>query len=161
MITFCPHCGMRVEERLLKGKPRLVCPACGHVAFADPKVAATVLVQSGEKLLLVRRAVDPGRGLWCLPGGYVDYGEDPAAAAARECREEAGLDVDDLTLLDLAFNGRVIVITYTARLASVAEPVPGDDADLAAWFSPSDLPSLAFANVAHAISLWQQHRTLP
>ncbi len=161
MITFCPHCGTRVEERLLKGKPRPTCPACGHVAFADPKVAATVLVGSGEKLLLVRRAVDPARGLWCLPGGYVDYGEDPASAAVRECREEAGLDVDDLTLLDLAFNGRVIVITYTARLASMPEPVPGDDADLAAWFSPSALPPLAFANVAHAIGLWQQRRTLP
>ena len=156
MIAFCPQCGVRVEERPFKGKLRATCPGCGYVAFEDPKVAAAVLVESGGKLLLVRRAIEPARGRWCFPGGYVDRGEDPALAAARECEEEAGLVLHQLQLLDVSFNGRVIVITYAAHLPAEPAPIPGDDADLAAWFAPSDLPPLAFPNIADAIRLWQR-----
>ena len=122
MITFCPRCATRVEARPFEGKLRPTCPACGYIAFADPKVAACVLITRAESLLLIRRAIDPGRGLWCFPGGYVDFGEDPQLAALRECREETGLNVAGLTLLDVSFNGRVIVITYAATAPPDAEP---------------------------------------
>lgn len=158
VMTFCPRCGTRLAERLYERRPRPTCPACGYIAFADPKVAATVLIEHDGTLLLVRRAVDPGRGEWCFPGGYVDFGEDPLVAAARECAEEAGLAVENLSLLDVSFNGRVIVITYRTTSYSPAVPTPGDDADLAAWFSPGDLPPIAFEAVQRAITIWQtQH----
>ena len=124
--------------------------------FRDPKVAATVLVERAGKLLFVRRRNDPGRGLWCFPGGYVDYGEDPALAAIREVEEEAGLTLDQVALLDVGFDGRVIVITYVGRAADAAEPVPADDADMAAWFSPDELPPLAFASMDRPIALWRE-----
>ena len=158
MITFCPQCATRVEERLFEEKPRPTCPQCGYIAFADPKVAATVLIERDGTILLVRRGIDPGRGLWCFPGGYVDFGEDPVVAAIRECREETGVAVKQLRLLDVSFNGRVIVITYLASSFNSAEPVPGDDVDLAAWFVPSDLPPLAFPGVEQAILVWQSGR---
>jgi ADP-ribose pyrophosphatase YjhB (NUDIX family) len=154
-MNFCPQCATPVEQRPFEGKLRPTCPVCGYIAFADPKVAATVLAACGGQVLLVRRAVDPQRGRWCFPGGYVDFGEDPLLAACRECREEAGIEVDRLALLDVAFNGRVIVITYLAELDTPATPTSGDDADQAAWFTPDALPPLAFDTVAQAIERWR------
>jgi ADP-ribose pyrophosphatase YjhB (NUDIX family) len=158
MITYCPRCATRVEERLVEGKLRPVCPSCGYIAFADPKVSATVLVERDGAILFIRRTMDPGRGLWCFPGGFVDFGEDPMLAAARECREETGIVVKDLRLLNVAFNGRVIVITYTTSSLSAAEPLAGDDADMAAWFVPPNIPPLAFPNMEQTLMLWQRGR---
>jgi hypothetical protein len=63
-----------------------------------------------------------------------------------------------LRLLDVAFNGRVIVITYTASSLSPAEPLAGDDADMAAWFVPPNIPPLAFPNMEQTLMLWQRER---
>ncbi len=155
MITFCPQCATRVQVQPVEGKARPVCPTCGYIAFRDPKVAATVLIERNGRILLTRRRIDPGKGHWCFPGGYVDFGEDPAEAARRECREETGLTLNHLELLDVSFNGRVIVITYHAIAADDAQPTPGDDADLAAWFAPDDLPPLAFESMARALAVWK------
>ena len=92
---FCPKCGGALETRLLRaGDPqRLVCTAaaCGFVFYMDPKVAVgTIIKDAGQRLLLIRRAIEPGYGLWVFPGGYVDRGEAVTAAAIREAREEAG-----------------------------------------------------------------------
>lgn len=160
MSRFCPQCGTQVEQRPFEGKPRPTCPSCGFVVFVDPKVAASVLIARDERLLLVRRAIDPARGLWCFPGGYVDFGEDPAAAAARECLEETGLLVENLGLLDVAFNGTVIVISYTGAVAADAQPVPGDDAAEVGWFVPADLPPLAFWTIEQAIRAWRAKQTI-
>lgn len=159
MINFCPQCATPVQQQMFEGKARPTCPACGYIAFADPKVAATVLIERDNKILFIRRAIDPGRGRWCFPGGYVDFGEDPTAAAMRECREETGLEVTVLTLLDLAFDGRVIVITYLAQVAEGVEPVAADDADLVAWFGLDELPPLAFNSMTRPIQYWQNQAT--
>jgi ADP-ribose pyrophosphatase YjhB (NUDIX family) len=156
MMRFCPECATALEQRLFEGKLRPSCSNCGYIAFTDPKVAATVLIERAGNVLLARRAIDPGRGLWCFPGGYVDFGEDPALAAIRECREETGLTLTQLSLLDVSFNGRVIVITYHAHAPADIAPIPADDADMADWFAPDRLPPLAFANMHQSIALWQQ-----
>ena len=82
-INFCPRCGSRVSLREKFGKPRAVCSNCNWIHFADPKVAAAVLVEQDGSVLLVRRVNEPFRGLWTLPAGFVDAGEDPARAAER------------------------------------------------------------------------------
>jgi len=156
MITFCPRCATPVAQRPFEGTLRPTCPACSYIHFADPKVAATVLLTYGDQVLLVRRAVDPQRGLWSLPGGYVNFGEDPLDAARRECREEVAIELGDLELLDVAFGGSVIVITYVTTLAAPVTPVPADDADLADWFTPDGLPPLAFDVTQRAVDKWQR-----
>lgn len=161
MINFCAQCGTPLTTRLIEGKPRPACVTCGNVVFADPKVAAALLVERAGTLLCVRRTLDPGRGLWCLPGGYVDYGEDPIHAAIRECREETQVHVDQVTLLDVAFNGRVIVITYHAVAPAQAEPRAADDADAVGWFAPDALPPLAFETTRRTIDLWHSRTTTP
>jgi ADP-ribose pyrophosphatase YjhB (NUDIX family) len=147
-VKFCPRCGSGVKREERFGKQRPVCPACGWVYFADPKVAVAVLVEQGGDVLLVRRVNEPFQGRWSLPAGFVDAGEDPARAAERECLEETGLRVRVAGLEGVMAGqehsrGAHILIVYRAEIIS-GGLAPGDDADLAAFFSPHNLPPLAF-----------------
>jgi ribosomal protein S27AE len=77
---FCPRCGGALERRLLKATEpeRLVCTRCGFVFYIDPKIAVgTIIKTPADRLVLVKRAIDPGYGKWVVPGGYVDRGETP------------------------------------------------------------------------------------
>ncbi len=145
---YCPQCAAELETRIVFGKSRPVCPQCGFVYFADPKVAAGVLVEQDDQVLLVRRINEPLQGLWSIPAGFVDAHEDPQEAALRECLEETGLEVQITGLLDV-INGREhergadIIIVYRA-VVSGGTLAPGDDADQAAFFPRSHLPPLAF-----------------
>jgi ADP-ribose pyrophosphatase YjhB (NUDIX family) len=147
-INFCPRCGTAVKLEKKFGKVRPVCPACGWMYFADPKVAAAVLVEQEGRVLLVRRVNEPFRGLWTLPAGFVDAEEDPARAAARECEEETGLKVRVTRVVDIIAGreherGADFVIVYAAQVESGILQA-ADDADDARWFERSDLPPLAF-----------------
>ena len=111
-------------------------------------MAAAVLVEQDGRVLLVRRINEPYRGLWTLPAGFVDAGEDPARAAERECLEETGLSVRVKRVLDVLAGreherGADIVIAYQGEILS-GTLSPGDDADAVAWFLRSELPPLAF-----------------
>ncbi len=147
-INFCPRCGNPLTLENKFGKVRPVCPACGWIHFHDPKVAAAVLVEQDGRVLLVRRANEPFRGLWTLPAGFVDADEDPASAAARECLEETGLTVRVTRVEDVVAGrehprGADFIIVYRAEVES-GEIKAGDDADEVAWFERSHLPQLAF-----------------
>ncbi len=141
----------------MNDRPRRVCPACGYVHFTDPKVGVGVLVVEDDRVLLVRRGVEPERGKWSLPAGFLDQGEDPRQTAAREALEEVGLTVAVEELLDVFHNppgrgGASIFILYRARRLA-GEPAPGDDADDARFFPLDALPELAFASTRAAIAL--------
>jgi ADP-ribose pyrophosphatase YjhB (NUDIX family) len=158
-IHFCPACGSAVREQEVFGRLRPVCPSCGRIHFYDPKVAAGVLVEREGRVLLVRRSQDPGRGLWTLPAGFVDAGEDPAEAARRECREETGLDVEVQGLFDLIAGrahprGADLVIIYRA-VSRGGELRAGDDADGAAFFGADEVPELAFEATRQAVGRWR------
>ncbi len=148
---------MRTEVRY--GRPRPVCPACGFIHFANPRVAAVVFVAEGDRVLLVRRSVAPEKGGWALAAGFVEQGEAPEAAAVREMKEETGLDVVIERMLDLSFNGtdKVIVILYRARaVGGVLEG--GDDVAEARWFTRDELPELAFEGTRRAVRDWLEGR---
>lgn len=118
---YCPRCGHALERRLLKaGEPeRLVCPACSFIFYIDPKIAVgTIIRVMSGRLVLVRRAIDPGYGKWVFPGGYVDRGETLITAAVREAREECGLDVRLDGLVNIySYAGRTPVIVVYAATA--------------------------------------------
>jgi ADP-ribose pyrophosphatase YjhB (NUDIX family) len=158
-VRYCPSCGQAVEQRRVFGRDRPVCPACGRVHFENPRVAAAALVEREGRVLLVRRANDPARGLWTLPAGFVDAGEDPRRAAERECAEETGLTVRANRLLDVINGqehrrGASIVIIYRAEVRSGTLKA-GDDADAAGFFGPEELPPLGFEATRKALELWK------
>ena len=111
----------RLEPRVIKASEpeRLVCVACGFVFYLDPKIAVgTIIRTDGDRLVLVRRAIEPGYGKWVFPGGYVDRGEPLTVAAIREAREECGLDVRLDGLVNIySYAGRAPVIVVYAATA--------------------------------------------
>lgn len=154
---FCPRCGSALEARLLKaGEPeRLVCTGCGFVFYLDPKVAVGTIIRNDDgHVLLVRRAIEPGYGLWVFPGGYVDRGEPVTAAAVREALEESGLHVRLDTLIDIySYPGRApVIIVYAATILGGC--VACDDEGLEArFFARGEIPwdELAFRSTREAL----------
>lgn len=147
-FKFCPRCGHQLDLEFRFGKTRPVCPACGWIHFVDPKVAAAVLVVQDGRVLLVRRVNEPFRGMWTLPAGFVNGGEDPAEAAARECLEETGLSVRVMRVYDIVSGrehprGADFVIVYQAEVTDGVMRAD-DDADAVEWFDSGHLPPLAF-----------------
>jgi ADP-ribose pyrophosphatase YjhB (NUDIX family) len=147
-----------MEVREAFGALRPICPNCRFVHFHDPKVAAGVLVIDAGKVLLVRRVMEPERGKWSLPAGFVDGDEDPRATAARECLEETGLVVEITGLIDVYpsrehIRGASIVIVYRGQVTGGALEAR-DDADQAGWFRADELPPLAFASTKTVIEQW-------
>jgi 8-oxo-dGTP diphosphatase len=90
---FCPCCGGPLEKRPRGGQSRLVCRQCARVLYVNPAVGVAVVIRRGQEILWGRRAWGPYAGAWCLPCGYVEWGEEVRAAAAREFLEETGLAV--------------------------------------------------------------------
>jgi ADP-ribose pyrophosphatase YjhB (NUDIX family) len=145
---FCPICGEAID----KHAGRVECPACGFVGYANsvPGVEAVCLDARG-RVLLGRRAFDPGKGLWDLPGGFLHEGEPPLDGLRREVREETGLELDALEFLGHwlePYDGRVVLcLTWTAR--TDGDGRPADDLVELRWFAPEELPpaqELAFAH---------------
>lgn len=147
-FKYCPRCTTLLEQKFLFGQTREVCPNCKWIHFVDPKVAAAVLLIQNDRVLLVRRVNEPFRGLWTLPAGFINGGEDPAEAAARECLEETGLSVSVKRVYEIVAGrehprGADFVIVYEAEVLS-GELKADDDADAVEWFDKSNLPPLAF-----------------
>lgn len=145
---FCPRCTTQLNLENRFGSLRPACPKCGWIHFVDPKVAAAVLVIRDGSVLLVRRVNEPFRGLWTLPAGFVNGGEDPAEAAERECLEETGLSVRVKRVYDIVSGrehprGADFVIVYLADILG-GEMQADDDADAVEWFGKNNLPPLAF-----------------
>ena len=118
---FCPACGGALASRTIKAgdRERLVCTRCSRVVYLDPKVAVGTIIRAfDDRLVLVRRAIEPGYGLWVFPGGYMDRGEEILDAARREAREESGLDVRIDGLVNIySYGGATpIIIVYAATM---------------------------------------------
>lgn len=152
----CPRCGGHLEPRIVfqHDPPRLVCVACGFVFYRDPKVAAGAICRTPGGIVLLRRGIEPGHGLWVYPGGYVDRGESLQAAAARETREEIGLEVRIDRLVGVySYPGRpVIVVVYAAEVIG-GEARGGPEALEVRTFDRAAIPwdRLAFQSTREAL----------
>lgn len=159
---YCPFCRAELVDREAFGRVRRVCPdpACRFVHFIDPKVGAAVLAVQDGRVLLIRRNVEPAVGSWCLPGGFVEQGETPQAAAIRECEEESGFDVEITGLIDVFyyenFRGSGVLILYKGIVVG-GTARPGDDADAIGFFGPDELPAnIQFESNLQALAAWRE-----
>ena len=161
--SFCPQCGTALELQMVGERERPVCPGCGFVYYINPLVAVGALVEHEGKVALVRRGVEPGRGYWGLPAGYVEADESAEEAAARETLEEAHLVVEVDGLLDAFSYGmghdRGVLLVYAAHVTS-GQIEAGDDAVDAGWFGPDELPELAFRTHQAVLRQWRQARAV-
>jgi 8-oxo-dGTP diphosphatase len=148
-----------MEVRQVEGRDVPHCPGCGFIAWRNPLVATMVVVDTPDGIVLGRRAIEPGLGLWCLPGGFVNEDEPPLEAAARECAEEILARVEITALLDVYHitrgDGRgMIGLAYTGRLAEGESPSAGVEMLEVGLFPAGNLPELAFTSHRRAISDW-------
>jgi ADP-ribose pyrophosphatase YjhB (NUDIX family) len=131
------------------------------VFYLDPKLAVgTIISMPDGKIVLTRRAIEPGYGLWVFPGGYVDRGEDVRLAAVREAREEAGVDVrlDGLVGIYSYPGTTAVIIAYRATWLGGEFAMDDENSEIRA-FDPSDVPwdALAFRSTTEALRDYLEH----
>ena len=146
---FCPFCGQPLHDRLWEGTVRRFCRRCNQPVYENPVPAVCVVVpDAAGRILLVRRGIAPKIGDWCLPGGFMELGEKPEAAALRELKEEAGLTGRIECLLGLRSTPsrlyHTILLAAFLVQPEAGVPVAGDDATAARWYQPAKLPTIAF-----------------
>jgi len=156
LYRYCPYCRQRLLPRLLEdGHRRLYCPDCGFVHYRNPTPAVGVIALEAGRILLVKRKYPPRAGLWSLPAGFMEYGEDPRQCAVREAYEETGLRIVPGPLVGV-YSGEddprthAILIVYQAS-SFRGRGRPGDDASDLGWFALGRLPPLAFRAHSRAI----------
>lgn len=138
------------------GTLRPTCAACGFIHYKNPVPAAGVLLEWKGGLLMVRRKYDPRAGAWCLPAGFMEFGETPEDAAVRELHEETGIRGRIERLFGVYAGGddprtRAVLILYVARRVGGAL-APGDDAVDAGFFALEELPGpIAFRSHVRAL----------
>jgi len=163
-MVYCRHCGGTCARAEVAGAERYVCAACGRVEYVNPAPCVAVPVaDKGRVLPGLRGRGSLFSGKWCLPCGYIENEESFFDAAAREVREEAGIEVEILGVVNVVTNffpgGKSsLVVTLLARPLSEA-PCAGDDIAEARWFSLEDaLPPMAFRADAYIIGKYKSTR---
>jgi ADP-ribose pyrophosphatase YjhB (NUDIX family) len=161
-FRFCPDCGAQLPE--LQDADRVLaqtCNTCSAIHWRNAKPCAGALVVSDGRVLLGRRAVEPARGAWDIPGGFLEPWELPQHAAAREVLEETGLvvETDDdpfIVVIDrYADRDYTLNLYYRAEIVG-GSPRPADDLAELHWFAPGELPTdLAFAHCAEVLNKWR------
>jgi ADP-ribose pyrophosphatase YjhB (NUDIX family) len=159
---WCPRCAneLRGDER------RVECAHCGFVAYPSSKPTAGALCEDeAGRVLLVRRAHEPFKGRWDIPGGFLEEGEHPLDGLRRELSEETGLEIEPREFVGIwmdRYGGdstaeATLNLYWTARVLG-GEAQPADDVDDLRWFAPDELPGndeLAFQNVPLVLSAWR------
>ena len=163
-IRYCPLCaGPLAREPVAPDyREQAVCSRCGFVFYLNPKVVAGAILEQDGRILLTRRAIDPGRGLWTFPGGFVDFGESVTEAAVRETFEETGLKVDLTGLHNVySYAGAPVIIVYTARVMG-GTLTPCQENDRLEWIAPDAIrwDTLAFPSTRDALRDWVAARGL-
>ena len=163
-LEFCSNCGDKNHYGYINGNTRYHCIQCNTIHYENPKPSAALICPRNGEILLVKRAKEPGKGLWGLPGGFVELKESPEIAAVRELKEETQLDGQVVDILGTCsqFNtiyGDILLIGIQMMINDPTKPQAGDDADEAEFFSPKEMPKLAFPCYDKIINMYREKPT--
>jgi ADP-ribose pyrophosphatase YjhB (NUDIX family) len=150
-VRFCPRCG---SQATISFPRSITCGNCGYGAFYNPKpVACAIPATPAGDLILLRRGFEPQRGLWSMPGGFVDLGETVEDAAIREAKEEINVDIELTQLVGVYSRSteRIVVVVYAARTEGT--PTRTEEALEVHAFRPNTIPwdQLAFWSDGRAL----------
>lgn len=152
--NYCPKCGGDLKEAFVneEKQPGLKCQKCGFVFYQNSKPTSSALIFDGRRVLLGKRKIDPAKGAWDIPGGFLELGEHPETGLRREIKEELGVEIKIKNLLGIfmdTYGGEgdaTLNICYIAEIEH-GEPVASDDVEELKWFDLNKLPeNLAFKN---------------
>jgi ADP-ribose pyrophosphatase YjhB (NUDIX family) len=154
-LNYCSRCGMELAFGPIEGedRDRLGCPSCGHIAYVNPRLVVTTLpVTSDGKLVLLRRGIEPGRGWWAQPGGFLEVDETVKEAAIRETFEETGLVVKPGEMIGLytRLEAAVVVIGFEAEVIGGEFRTNPEALEIEA-FAPEDIP---WPKIAFSTTMW-------
>jgi ADP-ribose pyrophosphatase YjhB (NUDIX family) len=163
-LNFCSRCGSRLVFGTVEGedRDRLACAACGHIAYVNPRlVVTTVPITEAGKIVLIRRGIEPGIGLWAQPGGFLEVDETVNQGAIRETWEETGLLVEPGEIVGLytRLEAMVVTIVFEARIVG-GTAVPTPEATEIVAFAPEEIPwsEIAFKTTVYALRDWLELR---
>jgi len=156
---FCHFCARPLIRCFVDDRDRLFCQNCQVPIYENPVPAsAVVLVDKNHRVLLVKRAVEPKIGYWCLPGGFMELHETPESSALRELEEETGIcgKIERLIGLTTHESPRYHTILMMGFLVKTfqGQPIAGDDASDVKFFAPEHLPEIAFSSHARFIQMY-------
>jgi ADP-ribose pyrophosphatase YjhB (NUDIX family) len=156
---LCPRCAHELAPR---GRGHLHCPGCGSTYWANSAPAVQGLLVRDGRLLVGRRGIEPGRGRWDLPGGFLEEGEAPLDGLRREFLEETGIAVEPVEWLGAFVDpyGEVFVLGLTWIVQGEGEPRANDDIEGLTWMAPDELPAeMAFPSQSLVVRLWAERQT--
>jgi ADP-ribose pyrophosphatase YjhB (NUDIX family) len=163
-LNHCTRCGGRLRSGPVSGeeRDRLICESCGHVSYVNPRLVVTTLpITDAGEILLLRRGIEPGRGSWAQPGGFLEVDETVAEAAIRETWEETRLIVEPGELIGLytRLEAAVVVVAYEARITGGAPELTPEALEIRA-FAPAAIPwsGIAFSTTRWALRDWLDRR---
>jgi ADP-ribose pyrophosphatase YjhB (NUDIX family) len=163
-LRYCSRCGARLAMAALpeENRERLACDTCGFIAYVNPRLVVTVIpVTDDGEVILLRRGIEPGRGWWAQPGGFLEVDETVAEAAVRETLEETGLLVvpGEIVGLYSRLEAAVVVVAFEASIAG-GEARTTPEALEVRTFPPEAIPwgEIAFKTSFHAIRDWVRRR---
>jgi ADP-ribose pyrophosphatase YjhB (NUDIX family) len=162
-MNFCPSCGQAVVLRIPDGDhlPRHVCTACSAIHYQNPRVIAGCLPQWQGKILLCKRAIEPRRGYWTIPAGFMENGESVQAAAAREAMEEAlaNVKIGSLVAIVNVLRAHQVHIMFRAELLDTNFGVGAESLEVG-LYDESEIPwpQIAFPSVQFALERYLEDR---
>lgn len=157
---YCQSCGGYLVERYVEEEERrrFQCEMCGFIHYMNPRVVASVIIENAGRVVLQQRAIEPRRGYWTFPGGFLEIGESPSEGAVREAKEEVGLDVK-LRGLQGVYTRRpqgIVLVVYDGLSESDAAIVGDFESSAVRWFAIDEIPwpELAFETTEEALRDW-------
>ena len=163
-LNFCTRCGDALQFGAVEGedRERLACGACGYVAYVNPRlVVTTIPINEAGEVVLLRRGIEPGKGWWAQPGGFLEVDETVTEAAIRETLEETGLIVEPGEIVGLysRLEAAVVVIAFEARVVRGEYRLNPEALEIQA-FRPEAIPwhGIAFKTTHWALRDWVRRR---